>query len=196
MNLKRNPEPRIQDLLDRLRQGDTQARAELIEQAFGPLQLRARRMFAAFPKLRPLTQLEDVLHGAIVRLLRAMQEVDLPREEDFYALAATQIRRELIDLARRQECHRDQRDEERGWVIHGLESREGFDSTDDLREWSDFHTAVDGLPTEEREVVGLIFYHGWSEAAVADLFQVSTRTIKRRWRSAIAKLRRVLARCD
>lgn len=44
------------------------------------------------------------------------------------------------------------------------------------------------LPTDEREVVGLIFYHGWSQEEVAELFQVTERTVRRWWQSARLKL--------
>jgi RNA polymerase sigma factor (sigma-70 family) len=45
------------------------------------------------------------------------------------------------------------------------------------------------LPAQEREVVGLAFYHGWSQAEVAELFGVSERTVQRWWQSALLKLR-------
>ena len=42
---------------------------------------------------------------------------------------------------------------------------------------------------DEREVVGLVFYHGWTQAKIAELFQVDDRTIRRRWSSACQRLR-------
>jgi DNA-directed RNA polymerase specialized sigma24 family protein len=45
---------------------------------------------------------------------------------------------------------------------------------------------------EEREVVGLIYYHGWTQAEVAHLFEVSERTIRRRWEAALTRLHRTL----
>jgi DNA-directed RNA polymerase specialized sigma24 family protein len=47
---------------------------------------------------------------------------------------------------------------------------------------------VADLPTEEREIVGLIFYHGWTQAAVAELFQANERTVRRRWEAALLRL--------
>ena len=44
----------------------------------------------------------------------------------------------------------------------------------------------------EREVVGLVFYHGWTQAQVAELFQVDVRTVRRWWESALVKLHREL----
>ena len=51
---------------------------------------------------------------------------------------------------------------------------------------------AEALPAEEREVVGLIFYHGWEQAKVAELFQVNERTVRRRWQSAMLKLHHLL----
>jgi RNA polymerase sigma factor (sigma-70 family) len=48
------------------------------------------------------------------------------------------------------------------------------------------------LPVEEREVVGLVFYHGYTQAEVAELLQVSGRTVKRLWQAALRKLHRRL----
>jgi DNA-directed RNA polymerase specialized sigma24 family protein len=45
---------------------------------------------------------------------------------------------------------------------------------------------------EEREVVCLTFYHGWTQMQIAELFQVDERTIRRRWRAAVLKLTEAL----
>ena len=37
-----------------------------------------------------------------------------------------------------------------------------------MERWSAFHDAVARLAPEEREVFGLTFYHGWSQAQIAD----------------------------
>jgi RNA polymerase sigma-70 factor (ECF subfamily) len=58
----------------------------------------------------------------------------------------------------------------------------------DPERWILFHEAVDRLPIEEREVVGLRFYHGWKQKHIAELFQVDVRTVRRRWSSAREKL--------
>ena len=48
------------------------------------------------------------------------------------------------------------------------------------------------MPDEEREVVGLIYYHGWTREQVAELFQVNERTVRRRWESALVRLHQAL----
>ena len=65
-------------------------------------------------------------------------------------------------------------------------------TTIDLDRWCQFHQEVEKLPAREREVVGLIYYHGWTQAQVAELFQVNVRTVRRWWESALVELHRVL----
>ena len=60
---------------------------------------------------------------------------------------------------------------------------------DELDRWAAFHEGVARLPAQEREVVGLAFYHGWTHAQIAALWQVSDRTVRRHWQSALLNLR-------
>jgi RNA polymerase sigma factor (sigma-70 family) len=97
------------------------------------------------------------------------------------------VRRELIDLARHYRSSKGLRD----LASHGdsiLREVEATSDDDNLQRWHDFHEAVQRLPAEEREVVGLMFYHGWTQARIAELFCTSERTIRRRWQSACLKL--------
>ncbi len=106
---------------------------------------------------------------------------------DFYGLAATQIRRELIDLARRfNGVHNAAAHHESGIQIDGRALDNS--SPGSLNEWTQFHEAVEKLPAEEREVVSLIYYHKWTQAQVADLFQVHVKTVRRWWQAALLKL--------
>ena len=63
------------------------------------------------------------------------------------------------------------------------------DTGPESERWVRFHEAVDRLPTEEREVVGLVFYHGWTRDRIAELFGVDERTVRRRWSAACQRLR-------
>src|SRR5437879_4533116 len=94
----------LQHLLDRLRNGDGSARTELLALAYERLRLLARKMFHQdFPRLGKLHETDSILHEALLRLLRALQEVQPPSVRDFLTFSAAQIRRVLLDLARRQD---------------------------------------------------------------------------------------------
>ncbi len=53
-------------------------------------------------------------------------------------------------------------------------------------------TEVARLPVQEREIVDLIYYHGWTQAQAAELFHVNVRTVRRWWESALVKLHRAM----
>ena len=199
------PDPSLQTTqlracLDRIQAGDTTAREELLRAACGRLERLARKMLGRFPNVRRWADTGDVLQNSVIRLLRALQEMHPDSTHDFFNLAAVQMRRELLDLARH---------------FHGPEGvganhaslppapqagdayEAAAEDTDtaglaNLERWSAFHEAVEKLPAEEREVVGLTFYHGWTQPEIGALFGIDERTVRRRWRSACLKLHEAL----
>ena len=186
------------ELLERMRLGDRDARDELIRAFQTRLGLLARKMLAKYPSVGRWVEFEDVLQNSLLRLLHALESVQPDSTRAFFGLAAEQMRRELLDLGRSL------------YGPHGLganhdsvgcdpgESGPGFEPPDrdrddgDLDRWCRFHEEVEKLPAQEREIVGLIYYHGWTQAQVAELFQVNVRTVRRWWESALVKLHREL----
>ena len=63
-----------------------------------------------------------------------------------------------------------------------------------LAQWSELHQHIGGLPEEEREVVGLLFYQGLSQAEVAEVLNVSVRTVQRRWHAALCRLHSAMSK--
>jgi RNA polymerase sigma-70 factor (ECF subfamily) len=181
--------PQMQRWLQRLQAGDPAARDELLRATCTRLERLARKMLSGFPNVGRWAQTDDVVQGTLVRLFHALETLRPPSMRDFYSLAATQMRRELLDLARH--FARANRHD----LTHTLDSdssspEEAAEPSDaaELERWTHFHDEVEQLPVEEREVLSLIFYHGWKQADVADLFQVSVRTVQRRLDSALVKL--------
>ena len=87
--------------LERLRAGDPAAQQELVLRAGDRLERLARAMLRRFPVVAGREQTADVLQNAVIRLLRALRRVEPDTTRDFFNLAAAQIRRELLDLARK-----------------------------------------------------------------------------------------------
>jgi RNA polymerase sigma-70 factor (ECF subfamily) len=175
--------------LERWEGGDLSARDELLRSVGERLERLARMMLTGYPRLRRWVDTCDVLQSSVLRLLRALNDVKPASTRDFFRLAAEQMRRELLDLVRHY------------YGPQGAGAHEANDNgheespgpiDDDLEKWTAFHTAVETLPAEEREVVGLIFYHGWKQAAVAELMQINERTVRRRWEAALIKLHQFL----
>ena len=185
----------LQQYLDRWRAGDRAAADELLRATGARLEKLARRMTRTFPNVRGQADTGDVLQNSLIRLLRTLQTIKPATTRDFFNLAAVHIRRELLDLARR--CRG------RCWVPLGTPDDSDCPArqhvtaslpSEDFDLWARFHEAVDELPVEEREVVGLVFYHGWTQVRIAELFSVDERTVRRRWTSACERLRGLVGR--
>jgi RNA polymerase sigma-70 factor (ECF subfamily) len=180
--------------LDRMRLGDASARDELIRGFQGRLELLARKMVGRDPRVGRWVDAEDVLQNAMLRLLRALESVRPDSTRAFFGLAAEQIRRELLDLARHYYGPQGEGANLDGAAPRRDDGRPDLDppapdaAANDLEEWGRFHEEVERLPVREREVVGLVFYHGWTQAQAAELFQVDARTIRRWWESALYHL--------
>lgn len=177
-------------LIDRIQKGDESARDDLVGAVCNSLERLARKMLQRYPGVQRWEETGDVLQNALLRLLRALQEIKPPTMRDFFGLAAEQIRRELLDLTRRYKGRRGLGHNVVGGdsIIQQMEPADPAVEDDNLERWHEFHEAVAKLPAEEREVIGLVFYHGWTQAQIAEFLQVSERTIRRRWQTACLKL--------
>jgi RNA polymerase sigma factor (sigma-70 family) len=182
----------LREHLSRFRRGEAGALNELIALAGERLRALARRMLRDYPRVRRWSQTDDVLQSALVRLCRALEQVRPATARDFYALATTQVRRELIDLARHYAGP------ENAAAHHeSTDGRPADDAARDphepaaLADWGEFHEQVAALPDEQREVFGLVFYQGLTQDAAADVLGVGLRTVQRRWQAALLGLHRL-----
>jgi RNA polymerase sigma factor (sigma-70 family) len=180
----------LQDCLDRMRAGEREAADDLLRAVDHRLRKLAARMIRGFPNVRGLADSDDVLQNSLLRLLRTLKKLEPKTPRDFFNLAAVHIRRELLDLARRAKGKETIPLKQGGSSDMARPSEPAAPEASDADEWVRFHESVDQLPLEEREVVGLIFYHGWTQGQIAELFQVDERTVRRRWASACRKIRR------
>src|SRR5262245_13501618 len=183
--------------LERIRAGDLTARDELLRRIGGRLEHLARKMLKRFPNVRLWAETDDVLQNAVMRLLRTLEKVEPASVGQFFGLAALHIRRELLDLARHFAAHHRARpagslpgDDRQ---VTGFTPTAPDEATEDLERWRRFHEEVEKLPPEQREVVGLIFYHGWKQKEVANIFEIDERTVRRRWEAAMVALHHILA---
>jgi RNA polymerase sigma-70 factor (ECF subfamily) len=183
----------IQRCLDRLRAGDESARDELVRGACTRFERLTRQMLVHYPGVQRWEQAEDVLQNSLVRLWKALQQVVPSDVRGFCRLAALQIRREMIDLARHyQSLHEIGPSKNQADTGQALAAAPGSpDSSLEparLAVWSEFHRAVDSLPDDEKEVFDLLWYQELTQPEAAALLQVDVRTVKRRWQGARLKL--------
>jgi len=185
----------LQLLIDRALTGDEAARDALLDHACDRLLRLTRKMFHGYPALRRWEQTDDVFQDAMLRLHRALRDVELESVRHFFNLAAVTIRRTLLDLAKHHfgpqgpgtKHHTDgvPADEE-GGAIHDWADTAGEPT--DLEGWSAFHRHMEALPDDEREIVNLLWYEGLTQEEAAHVLGVSLRTLKRRWHSARCRL--------
>src|SRR5262249_17414636 len=142
----------VQERLDRWRKGSNAAANELLRALAERLERLARKMLRSFPRVRSLAETADVVQEATMRLLHTLRELRPAHRRDLINLAAVQIRRELLDLARYAQT--------RARIL--ASAGEDPDdppapeaSVEELELWSRFHEAVEQLPTEECEVFSL-----------------------------------------
>lgn len=172
--------------LERLEVGCPDAREAVIEHTCERLRNMARSMLRASPKVRRFEQTDDLLQDALIRLHRSLVEVKPTTAKEFYGLAATQLRRQLIDLARKH------------YGPQGIGTNQAPDGDefisrasqppDTLNEWTDFHEQIDRLPENEKEIVHLLWYEGMTQSDTASVLGISLATLKRRWQSARVQL--------
>src|SRR5437899_156328 len=86
--------------LERAQAGDESAYDELLSATGNRLERLARKMLGRFPNVQNVADTSDVLQSSLLRLLHALREVRPGSMKDFFGLAAEQMRRELLDLAR------------------------------------------------------------------------------------------------
>jgi RNA polymerase sigma-70 factor (ECF subfamily) len=186
----------LQQLLPRAVRGDEAAQDALLRHCSDRLTVLTRRMLGDFQRVRRWVETDDVLQNALLRLLAMLRSVQPQTLRDFFALVTLQIRRELLDLARHFYGPEGIGANHDSQPPAGSNSSGGHDPADvrqepaSLAEWRELHELMERLPDAEREVVGLVFYQGLSQAEAAEVLNVSLRTVQRRWHDALCRLHR------
>ncbi len=188
------PPPLVEASLARYHAGDAAALDDLLHHAGARLQLLARQMLRRFPRVRRWTQTDDVLQGALLRLLRAVQAVRPATARAFFGLAAEQVRRELLDLARHYYgaegpgTHHATPNPARTGGMLACDRPDRTDEPGALAEWCELHRHIASLPAELREVMDLLYYQGLTQPVAAAVLSVTVRTVQRRWQAALLRL--------
>lgn len=187
--------PTIDGWIRELQAGNDEARKQLLDCACERLTRLTRRMLRSFPGVKRWEQTDDVMQNSLMRLYRSLAEVQPASAVEFYRLAALNIRRELLDLAKH---HYGPRGLGANYASMERQPAEGHtapyepptmgDDPGRMEAWAAFHEQVEALPAEEKEVFDLLWYQELPQAEVATLLGVSDRTIKRRWAAARLRL--------
>lgn len=197
MDAAEHESPELAACLERLAAGDLSARNRIIELCSERLRRLAHRMLGRYPAVRRWEDTDDVFQNAAMRLHRALGALTLDSPRSIMALAATQLHRELIDLARRHAGPASYaanhgtnvmpRGAVDGTAAHYIDHSPAEDAS--LDRWTLFHEAIAALPDDEREVFHLVWYLGCDQKTIAGLMGCSERTVKSRWRAAREAIR-------
>lgn len=181
----------VSRLFAALTNGDLAARDQIVEVCSTRLRHLTHKILRTYPGVRRYDDTDDVFQGAIMRLHRALGQMAAAGESprSLMALGAVQIHRELVDLARRytqQSAYQanhgtnvfDAGDGPRYFVEDAAQPEEPLDR------WERFHTAVEQLAAEQKEVFRLVWYLGADQKTIAAVMGCSERTVKNYWRQA------------
>src|SRR5262245_49449642 len=169
--MDQNTTSQLQTLLDRLRQGDQQARREFLEQVCQRLRrLAAKILSGSFPVLQTRHEVDSVVHETWLRLIQALDKAQPPTVADFFRLAAHKIRQVLLDMADRQRRISLRETFFGSGNSHSVSRPEPANQTYDsanLALWTEFHNRVATLDNAEREVFEMHYYLGLPQAEIA-----------------------------
>lgn len=166
------------------------AKEQLVDWAIEHMRATARRMLRGFPRVRRWDETDDVLQEAALRLSRALDATTPADGRQLLGLMALQVRRELIDLARRYggaESFARNHDTNAiavsgrhlMWVGYAIDPESS--PAEEGETWARFHEAASQLDEEERELFNLVWYLGLKQEDAARLLGCSVRTVARRW---------------
>jgi RNA polymerase sigma-70 factor (ECF subfamily) len=182
----------IQSLLDRLREGDAEARKALAARAYGRLRQIAASIFRhSFPDFQGRHEVDSVLSAVWIRLDQALETARPASPADFFALAAKKSREVLLDLARRE---RPRWGRESDLSAIGDDSQapcESPQSTYDpawLELWSEFHRLVEALEGNERIVFEMHWYGELTQAEIAGELGLTPKQVSRLWLAATERI--------
>jgi RNA polymerase sigma-70 factor, ECF subfamily len=148
----------------------------------------AARQFRRRERADHTLQPTAVVHEAYLRLSNDASSPAWSRTR-FVQIAARQIRQILVDHARRRKRLKRGGDRHRVTLVTDLASP---DRGVDLLALDDALDALDAYSSEAREIVELKFFGGLTEPEIAQVLDMSERTVRRRWTFARSWLYREL----
>ena len=174
----------ITALLDQWRRGDRAAADRLVDLVYGELHRIAAREMRREHREHTL-QTTAVVHEAYLRLIKS-EPIDWKDRAHFYAVAAQQLRRVLVDHARQHQS------EKRGGGISpvSLWDSDGpaIASDENVLAVNEALTRLESLDPRAAKVVELRFFGGLNELETAEALGISVATLKRDWGFAKAWL--------
>jgi RNA polymerase sigma factor (TIGR02999 family) len=183
----------ITQFLERWEAGSPHALNHVVEQAYEKLAQQARGMMRGERRGHTL-QTRALVHETYIRLLE-IRNIDWQNRGHFYAVAASIMRRVLVDHARAKQSQKRGSDS-----IHvSLEKCEPVATDSSVPAMLDVVALNDAMISLEKQdptqaqVVELRYFGGLTIAETADALNLSPATVKRKWAVAQTWLYRELS---
>lgn len=177
-------------LLNLTAQGDRSAANELVPLVYDELRRRAESFLRREGSGRPIDTI-PLVHEAYLRLVN-QAEVDYQGRTHFLALAALQMRRILVDRARRNKA------EVHGGGLAKVTLHEELlpapESQVDVLDLEDALEDLAELNPRQARIIELRFYAGLTMKETAAVLGIALGTVEKDWRMARAWLQRRLER--
>jgi RNA polymerase sigma-70 factor, ECF subfamily len=182
--------PEITELLGRLREGGPEVANELFVHIYPELRRLAGGKMR-FEREGHSWEATDLVHEAYLRLV-GQATVDWRDRVHFFAIASRFMRRMLVDRARRRVMRH--RAGEAPFPATPTEEP-GFVPGDPARLLSldEAMQRLAALDTRQAQIVEMRFFGGMREEEIAEVLDLSARTVKRDWKMARAWLATELA---
>ena len=171
-----------EDLMARVRDGDARAFEVLFDRHGGPAFSLAFRMCGSRARA------EDIVQEAFLSLWRAGGRYD-PSRGSVRSWVLSTVHNRAIDSFRRQSARPAGSFEESG-AAERLAAAELTDAEVERRgEAEELRRALENLPDEQRRVIELSFFGGFTHQQIAAMLELPEGTVKGRMRLGLAKLR-------
>lgn len=189
------PEKNPHEITEKLRawsdEQDNQALEELIPLVYNELSLQAHR-YLRRERVGHTLQTTALVNEAYLKLIE-QRNVSWKNRSHFFAIAASLMRRVLVDYARTK--HRVKR----GGVQHEVTFDKVLNvavnkTSYDLFELDELLTKFAQVDEQQAKIVELRYFSGLSIEETAEVLNISPATVKRDWQMAKAWLHRELTR--
>jgi RNA polymerase sigma factor (TIGR02999 family) len=182
--------PDLTRVLQRLREGDENAREELLEALYAELHSLARRQLAA-ERADHTLQSTALVNEAWIRLVDQTR-VQWQSRAHFLAVASQAMRRILVDYARKTRSQKRGGDTPRLSLTAAENVGVSPNEQVDVLDLEDALERLQAEHPEHAQVVEMRFFGGMTAKEAAEALGVTERTAERRWRFARAWLYRAL----
>ncbi len=179
------PDATIHKVLNRSRCGDEQATAQILPMVYDELRDLARAMMTS-ERTGHTLQPTAVVNEACLKLISSESSMEHENRLHFFRLAAREMRRVLIEHARSR--NRLKREGQHDRVPLADITLVIEENTIDLLSLEEALTRLAEIDPAKAEIVEMRYFGGLTNAEIAEIQDVTTRTVERKWEVARRRL--------